>query len=86
MLLGTLFELSQSHPRFAAHPEDPELLAIPRYPGPVLITGLPNDFLILAAGPFLSSLCFMGPKAYPFVGLGLKSFLMDLGLPSFSLL
>ena len=36
---------------------------------------------------FSSSLCFMSSKAYPFIGLGssLKP-LMDLGLPSFSLL
>ena len=39
------FELSQSQPGLTAHLEDPRLLGIPRYPGPVFLPGLPSDFI-----------------------------------------
>ena len=41
VFLGALFELSQSHPSYAAHPEDLEPLAVSGYPSPILPTGLP---------------------------------------------
>ena len=38
-------ELSQFQPGLATHHEDPKLLGIPRYVGPVFLLGLPSDFL-----------------------------------------
>ena len=69
----------------------PALLHVPRTPGfwqslgiptPILIIRLPFDFLILTGyvSSFLSFV-FLRP-----ILLGFKSFLMDLGLPSFSLI
>ena len=48
VFLGTPFELSWSHPGFVAHPEYPEPLVVLGYPGLILTTGLPSDFLTLA--------------------------------------
>ena len=62
-------ELSQSQPGLTAHPKDPKLLGIPRYPGPVFLLELPSDFLTLEgwAGLLLSFVSW-GPKlAHPWV-------------------
>ena len=76
MFHGTPLELSQSHFNCAAHPEDPEPLAASGDPSSVRSTGL---FLFLSSdlsglGLFLSSLCFIGSKAFPFMDFGLQVF------------
>ena len=53
VFLGTPLELSLFNHGFATCLEDPELLAVPRYPDPVLTTRLPSDFLTLAGRAFL---------------------------------
>ena len=76
MFRGTPLELSQSHFNCDARLEDPEPLAASGDPGLVRSTGL---FLFLSPdlgelGLFLSSLCFMGSKACPFMDFRLQVF------------
>ena len=74
VFFGTSFELSQSHLSCAACLKDLELLAASGDPSLVLSTGLSLILWSWQARPFLSSLYFMGPKAFPFMDFGLQIF------------
>ena len=82
VFLGAFFELSQSQPSCVARPEDPELLAAFRYPGPILPTRLSLIFWSWQVGlfSFLSSISWALRPVLLWV-LGFKFFLMDLGHP-----
>ena len=61
MFLGALFDLSQSHPSCAAHPEDLEPLATSGYLDPILPTGLLLISDLDRLGFFPSFPSFHGP-------------------------
>ena len=79
-VFGTPFELSQSNLSCVARPKDIEPLAASEDLSPVLSTGLSLILLSCQARPFLSSLCFMGPKAFSWI-LGFKSFGLTMLFP-----
>ena len=63
-------KLSQFQPSPAAYPEDPRLLGIPRYSGSAFSLGSLVIFSLKGRAEHLFFLCFVRPKACPFMGLG----------------
>ena len=63
-------ELFQSQLGLVAHPEDPRLLGIPRYPGPIFSPGSLMIFLPLRTGLDFFFPLFCEDQSLPIRGLG----------------